>query len=335
MSSTIAEMRAAVESRLQQSIKALPYGGVERLERMFSYHLGWEGKGSGEKAQGKRIRPVMVLLCCHALGGEWRNALPAAAAVELVHNFSLIHDDIQDVSSLRRGRETVWVKWGTAQAINAGDAMLTAAFMELDWLKDFYPAESVLAAQRILSTTIFNLCRGQTLDMEFETRAPDSLDEYWRMVDGKTAALLSACARLGAVLSNADGLVCDEFAEFGRLLGRAFQAQDDLLGIWGDEAMTGKSAASDLLTGKKTLPVTYALQHDPVFRQRWQAGPIKVEELDAISDLLINDGARAYTEKEIENLMKTALEIPAQSAGNAGRIDPLLQFTRDLIGRKR
>ena len=124
-------MLISLEEELQYSIESQPEGELEQYNSMLAYHLGWDGEGAGPEARGKRIRPLLVLLTCSAAGGEWRNALPAAAAVELVHNFSLIHDDIQDNSPLRRGRETVWKRWGIAQAINAGDAMLTIAHLTL------------------------------------------------------------------------------------------------------------------------------------------------------------------------------------------------------------
>ncbi|MCJ7537186.1 MAG: polyprenyl synthetase family protein, partial [Anaerolineales bacterium] len=127
----IPDMQTAIEQELHRSIESQNEPELDQYFTMLAYHMGWEGEGAGPDAQGKRIRPLLVLLTCAAAGGEWQNALPAAAAVELVHNFSLIHDDIQDNSPLRRGRETVWKRWGIAQAINTGDAMLTIAHLSL------------------------------------------------------------------------------------------------------------------------------------------------------------------------------------------------------------
>ena len=171
---------------------------------MLTYHMGWEGEGAGPEAQGKRIRPLLVLLCAEAAGGNWRAALPAAAAVELLHNFSLIHDDIQDNSPLRRNRPTVWVKWGAAQAINAGDVLFTLAFLALQDLAGTLPPQNVLLASHILQETCLRLTEGQYLDMSYETRPALPLDAYWPMIGGKTSALLACCCELGALVGGAE-----------------------------------------------------------------------------------------------------------------------------------
>src|SRR5512146_862573 len=143
-------MRPAVETQLQSFIDRSLRGNYPDLRSMLTYHMGWEGEGAGPEAQGKRIRPLLVLLCAEAAGGSWQNALPAAIAVELLHNFSLIHDDIQDNSPLRRNRPTVWVKWGIPQAINAGDVMFTLSFLSVQGMAASLPAGDVLQASRVL-----------------------------------------------------------------------------------------------------------------------------------------------------------------------------------------
>ena len=183
---------SAVEEELHRSIDAQHEQELAEYSSMLAYHLGWEGEGAGPEARGKRIRPLLVLLTCSAAGGEWRNALPAAAAVELVHNFSLIHDDIQDNSPLRRGRETVWKRWGIPQAINAGDAMLTIAHLTLLRMENYSKPDVTLNAAGTLQQACLQLTKGQFLDLTYESQAQLSIDGYWQMVGGKTAALLRA-----------------------------------------------------------------------------------------------------------------------------------------------
>ncbi|MEN4040791.1 MAG: polyprenyl synthetase family protein, partial [Anaerolineaceae bacterium] len=241
MTDQIMAMRAALEAALAEVVDQTIGTDTPELRAMLRYHLGWEGEGSGPEAQGKRIRPLLVLLTTHAAGGEWQRALPAAASVELIHNFSLIHDDIQDQSSLRRGRPTLWVKWGVAQAINAGDLMFTQAFYSLTNLSGLIQPEDVVDALRLLQDTCIELTKGQFMDLWNEQEVSLPIDSYWPMVGGKTAALLACCTQLGAIVAGASSERCKAFRNFGYQLGLAFQVQDDWLGIWGEAARPGKS----------------------------------------------------------------------------------------------
>ena len=289
------EMLPAIEAELKMVISTPGNVAFPELREMLTYHMGWEGEGAGADAQGKRIRPLLVLLCAQAAGQEWRRALPAAAAVELLHNFSLIHDDIQDQSELRRGRPTVWTKWGVAQAINAGDVMFTLAFWALQRLELTTTARTVLDAGRCLQLVCLRLTEGQYLDLSYETRVKLTLADYWPMILGKTSALLGGCAELGALVGGASSAEQAYFREFGIKLGLAFQVLDDWLGIWGEAALTGKSTESDLVSGKKTLPVLYALEQHGAFAKRFRAGPIRAQDVAEAALLLKQDGAEAYT----------------------------------------
>jgi len=233
----------ALEKEIKKQVARLNEPHTALYYEMLTYHMGWSGEGAGEKARGKRIRPLLLLAVADATGGNWQKALPAAAAIELVHNFSLLHDDIQDNSKTRRGRDTVWVKWGTPQAINAGDGMFILANIAMGDLTENYPAEMILNAERIFQETCLSLTRGQHLDIDYETRELLEVGDYWQMIAGKTAALLSASTYLGAILGGANADIQLAYRDFGHYLGLAFQVQDDLLGIWGDEAQTGKSVA--------------------------------------------------------------------------------------------
>jgi geranylgeranyl diphosphate synthase type I len=298
---------STVENELQDAVKRVVASGNNELYEMLAYHMGWVDNQLISESRGKRIRPLLVLLTCSAAGGDWKAALPAAAAVELVHNFSLIHDDIEDKSDLRRGRVTVWKKWGIPQAINAGDAMFTLAHLHMTRLADQLAQHITLHALRILQQACLQLTQGQFLDLSYEQRSDVNLDDYWNMVEGKTAALISSCTELGALTADCDDKICESYRNFGRLLGLAFQAQDDLLGIWGDSALTGKSNQSDLLARKKTLPILYGLSKSKKFSNRWYQGNISPSELREIIDFLEIDGVKDYTLTKTESLISQAL----------------------------
>ncbi|HWR65788.1 MAG TPA: polyprenyl synthetase family protein, partial [Bellilinea sp.] len=270
-------MQPAIDSELRALVTDFAVQNYTGLTSILAYQLGWEGEGAGLDAQGKRLRPLLVTLAAKASGGQWENALPAAAAVELLHNFSLIHDDIEDASQVRRGRATVWAKWGQALAINAGDAMYALAFEALKRLEQTVNGQAALRAYEILTTTSLKLTGGQHFDISFADAASLPIESYWPMVRGKTASLLQACLQLGAVTANAGPAVINDLGDFGLHLGLAFQIQDDWLGIWGDEAVTGKSKASDLMTGKKTLPILYGLQQSSEFANAWKNRSTEVE----------------------------------------------------------
>jgi geranylgeranyl diphosphate synthase type I len=328
-------MRPAIEDELRRFVeRSLPARSPE-LRQMLSYHLGWEGEGAGPDAQGKRIRPLLALLCAEAAGGGWRQALPAAAAVELLHNFSLIHDDIQDNSRLRRSRPTVWVRWGVAQAINAGDVLFTLAFLAVLDLAKSLPPENVLLASRTLQQTCLRLTEGQYLDISYEARPTLPLEAYWPMIGGKTSALLGCCSELGALSAGVtDETRLAHFREYGQALGLAFQVMDDWLGIWGDAAKTGKSVESDLASGKKTLPVLYALSREGAFARRWQAGRIPPEEVPAAARLLEAEGAQDYTLATAGRLTDQSLAALRQAACPGSASQAIEELTLALLERK-
>jgi geranylgeranyl diphosphate synthase, type I len=327
------QMQPAVEFELERVVNQSIEDDYPQLRSMLRYHLGWEGEGSGRDAQGKRVRPLLVLLTTSSAGGDWQSALPAAAAVELIHNFSLIHDDIQDQSPMRRGRSTVWVKWGVAQAINAGDLMFTLAHLSLLNLKGVIPAEDILSASQVLHQTCVQLTKGQFLDIWNESEKSIPMDAYWPMISGKTASLLACCTELGAIVAGAGLERRNAFREFGYKLGLAFQVQDDWLGIWGNSSQTGKSTDSDLVSGKKTLPVLYAIQQQKQFAQRWANGPITASEVPELAQLLIDEGAQTYTERLSNQLTLESLEaLDAGSISNeAGAA--LRNLAKKLLGR--
>lgn len=327
-------MAPEIEQELQKQVARLDEPHTKLFHEMVTYHMGWTGEGAGQEATGKRIRPLMVLLATASCSADWKSALPAAAAVELVHNFSLVHDDVQDNSDKRRGRPTVWAKWGVPMAINVGDGIFVMANQAIMDLTKTHPASTVVQAATILHNICLDLTRGQFMDMSYEERADLKMDDYWPMIGGKTSALLSACTHIGALLGNADEISRENYRQFGYHLGLAFQVQDDVLGIWGDEAVTGKSAASDLVEGKNSLPVLYGLEKNGAFATRWKQGPIKANEVKEVAAQLESEGARTYaiemSHKETEKAL--ACLKKSNSQGEAG--EALLELANKLLKRE-
>jgi geranylgeranyl diphosphate synthase type I len=179
-----ATLPAAIEAELQGQVARVDTPRGHDFHAMLTYHMGWTGGGAGPEASGKRIRPLLALLTTAACGADWRPALPAAAAIELVHSFSLVHDDIQDRSEKRRGRPAVWVKWGTPMAINVGDALLMLSSLAMLDLAADFPAETVSAATAILCSASLRLAEGQFMDMSYESRKDLKVEDYWPMVAG-------------------------------------------------------------------------------------------------------------------------------------------------------
>jgi geranylgeranyl diphosphate synthase, type I len=330
----IDSMLPEIEKELQSQVGRLDQKDSHLFYEMLTYHMGWTGEGAGVEAAGKRIRPMMVLLAAASCGADWHSALPAAAAVELVHNFSLVHDDVQDNSDKRRGRPTVWTKWGVPMAINVGDALFVIANQAILDLEKTQPASTVVRAASILNNTCLNLTRGQYMDMSYEERSDLKIENYWPMISGKTSALLSACTEIGALIGGADQQVQESYREFGHRIGLAFQVQDDVLGIWGDEAITGKSAASDLVEGKNSLPVLFALEKNGGFAKRWKQGPIKADEVKEVATLLESEGAKDYALEMSQQETGKALSFLEQAnpQGEAGAA--LLELANMLLKRK-
>jgi geranylgeranyl diphosphate synthase type I len=234
------------------------------------YHLGWvDGElqtlpdAERKKHGGKRLRGVLTVLACEAVGGAGRPAAAAGAAIELIHNFSLVHDDVEDNDEERRHRPTVWKLWGVPHAINVGSnmqAMVDAAALRL---AGSYPAAQVLSAFQAINRAIVLMTEGQFLDMSAQDAAEMSEAAYFRMTGGKTAALIEGALRVGALLGTSDEARIEALAQFGRGFGLAFQCRDDYLGIWGEPALTGKPVGSDIEQGKRSLPVVHALAEAP------------------------------------------------------------------------
>ncbi len=329
------KFQQAIEEELKRQLTRLDEAHTQLYYEMMTYHMGWTGEGAGPKATGKRLRPLMLLLTTAAVGGDYQSALPGAAAIELIHNFSLLHDDIQDNSPTRRGRATAWTIWGVPQAINTGDGMFVLANMALNDLAKTQPAETVLESGRIFQNACLNLTRGQHLDIDYETREQVDVGDYWKMITGKTATLISASMEIGALCGGADADLRLAYRDFGHYLGLAFQVQDDILGIWGDEAVTGKSVASDLIERKKSLPVLFGLEKQGEFAKRWTTGSVRrKEDISELAMLLEREGARHKAQEAADQMTDLALNALRQAdpQGEAGML--LYALAERLLNRE-
>ena len=330
--------REAIEAGLRDALTC-PLPALTAYYDMMHYHLGWVD-AAGQPAQaasGKRLRPLLCLLACQSTGGPWPQALPVAVAVELLHNFSLIHDDVEDGDAERRHRPTVWKVWGVPQAINAGDGMFALAHQALQKLAA--EDDILVALYQHLDAACLALCHGQFLDMSFETRLDVTVADYVHMVLGKTASLFAAAVEMGALLGVDGPATAARYRAFGIELGLAFQIRDDVLGIWGDPALTGKPAANDLRQRKKSWPVLHALEHatGPASQALWsfyrQAQPGEAD-VARVLDILDDLGARVQAEALVAEYHDRALAALDQAAGREPAWGWLHTLTQTLLGRE-
>ena len=307
---------------------------------MARYALGWQEADGRPRDDGggKGLRPALCLLVADAIDGSAAaraRAAAGAAAVEFVHNFSLVHDDIQDGDAERHHRPTVWAQWGMAQGINVGDALRELAQLALERARDAgASADTVLSAHRLLSDSALTMIEGQYLDLAFEGRATIAVDEYLGMIERKTGAMIGCSMALGALLSSEDADLAAGLNRAGRRLGCCFQIRDDYLGVWGDSAVTGKSSDNDIRRRKKTYPVVYAFQAAPpaerarldrVYAQA-EVGDTDVVE---VTRLLAAVGAKEATTqaaREQHDAFLTALKACPLPAEARATLESVAQF---------
>jgi geranylgeranyl diphosphate synthase type I len=300
---------ADTETEILRLIEAAEDPRTGPLYEMARYHLGLDGEGT----RGKRIRPLLGLLAYESIAGDHRRALPGAAAVELGHNFSLVHDDIEDRDEERRHKAALWTVYGVPQSINTGDTLFVLSRLALHRLTELgFSDAKVLALMRLYDETCLALCEGQFIDI-WTSEHDDSMsvELYFDMIGRKTAALIAASIQAGAMLATDDEAIVSAYHRFGWALGLAFQLNDDLLGIWGDEQSTGKEP-SDLAKHKKTLPIIYALEHaGPEDRAALEAVLARSEpsgaQLAEARALLERMGARDYTRQQATRYRDEAL----------------------------
>ncbi|MEX1022880.1 MAG: polyprenyl synthetase family protein [Dehalococcoidia bacterium] len=331
-------------SLVQAEMRAVIGSSSDGLWAWMRYHLGWEdqqGAPAGA-SPGKMMRPVGVLLATELLGGQVEHAVAPAAGIELVHNFSLLHDDVEDASEFRRGRENLWRFAGVAQAINTGDGMFVAARLAQYRMGEAgVPADRALAVMREIDEACIRLVHGQYLDISFETRSDVTLEEYLEMAGGKTAAMFAAPFAVGAILAGAPPSAVDAMREYGRHVGLAFQMVDDILGIWGDPAVTGKPVGDDLLSRKMTYPVISALDAQDgageSFRAAYAAPPGEGDRIDSMARWIETTGARASTEAMAREEQRHAMHAARSAAGVPGldgaALAMLEEYAEAAVGR--
>ena len=328
----LARARSLVDPALRAAVDTLP----EALRRVTGYHFGWtEPDGApATGSSGKAIRPALVLAASQALGGDPAAAVGAAAAIELIHNFSLLHDDVIDGDDTRRHRQTAWRVFGTTEAILAGDALHALALRIL--AEDTHPAAQ--RAVRRLADCVVELCAGQQADCAFEQRGDVSIEECLAMAGSKTGALLGCACALGALYAGAGDEAADAMDAFGREIGLAFQLIDDLIGIWGDPDVTGKPVGADLVARKKSLPVVAALAagtaEAAVLASLYGLErPLTDDELARCATAVDRAGGRAWAQGESCERMASAIAHLAQAVPEPAAADDLLALA-ELVTRR-
>lgn len=325
---TLGQTRELLDPALREAVARLD----DHTRLVTSYHLGWcDRQGRPLAANpGKAVRPGLVFLASEAVCGSPAPAVAGAVAVELVHNFSLVHDDLMDRDAERRHRPTVWAVWGDPTAVLVGDAMLSLAHEVLGESRSAYAAD----ANHRLSVATRDLIRGQVLDVAFESRNDVGLDECLDMAAGKTGSLLAVSAELGAVLGGAPSNVRAAYRRYGMQLGVAFQIVDDLLGVWGHPQQTGKPVFSDLRSRKKTLPITWAIEHGGATGRAladWLADPADHTDADLrhAAGLLERAGARDWATGQARDRVAragSALDEASPDSGHREQLDDLARF---------
>ncbi len=281
---------------------------------MIRYHFGYAADQSGGP-RGKRLRSRLLLHVVASEGARLEDGLDAAAAVEILHNYSLVHDDIEDGDAVRHGRETVWSRYGSAHGINTGDTMCAISYLTL--LEGAWPPARIAEMTRRLHGANLAMCAGQARDLAFERLDTVTEDEYLAMIDGKTAALFAVACELGALAAGCDATRAGEYATLGRAFGRAFQLQDDALGVWGLSGATGKPSGADLARRKWSYPIVWALGQPPsaertIVAERYASGnaltPGDVADVTAALDAM---GADAATELAVKRHLADGKSIIA------------------------
>ena len=342
---TLPDLDALIEPYVRDAVATLD-GAAPLLAGMVRYHLGALDANLAPTAQrtvdrGKRVRPAVAMLSAGAAGGDPARAAPLAAALELLHNFTLIHDDVQDESPTRRHRPTVWHLWGVGQAINAGDALFAAAHLPLFRLAEIgVPPDVVLRLLATFDRMTIAIVEGQTLDLGFEGRTDVTSAAYLRMIAGKTAAIVRYAAWAGALLGGADEPTAERFAAFGLALGLGFQVRDDALGIWGATEATGKATADDIRRRKQSLPILLLRERaDPATRRElgalYAAPAIDAAGVERVLALLEAAAVRDEVEARVaafHDEARTAVLAAAKPGPNPAR-DRLLALVEGLARR--
>jgi geranylgeranyl diphosphate synthase type I len=332
----VAAVEAEMRTVRQEQTEIAPI-----LWEIIDYQFGWDldDAAQAQKISGKKIRPLLMALVAQAITGDYRHVLPAGAALEFIHNFTLIHDDVMDKSDERRHRPTVWTRWGSNQAINAGDGLYALANLSATRLLAVgAPPEKVAGVCRALSRACLCTCEGQILDIDFETRNTVTTAEYITMITNKSATLIECAAYIGAWLSSNDQRLIDGYARFARNLGIAFQIRDDYLGVWGDEAKTGKSTTSDIREKKKAYPALATFERAntddrATLRRLYGQDVLSDADIQTVWAIMDRADAAAHTDQIARQYFDIALNDLA-STGIENEVQTLIREYASFLVRR-
>ena len=286
---------------------------------MLRYYMGWvdENGRPHEAMEGKALRPTLCLFACEAVGGALEMAMPSAVALEFIHNFSLIHDDIQDRDEIRHNRKTLWAVWGDPKALVAGNVLRVVADECLHQLLDSgLDYDRALAAGTLLTEAYLEMIEGQYLDLQFEGRHDISMSDYLNMISRKTGALIRCSLNLGAVVGAQEQGVGDAFKESGRAMGYVFQIIDDVLGVWGDEETTGKPVGADIRRKKNSYPVVYTMgtakdKDQKMLNEIYEKDELDDSDVDSVLAVMDRLDVKNQAQQEAEKYANVALECLA------------------------
>jgi len=285
---------------------------------------------------GKRLRPVLTLMSSEIFGDDYQKALPASLGIEVFHNFSLVHDDIMDNAPLRRGQETVHIKWDLNTGILSGDAMLILAYQ----LFENYEPRTFYELVKLFSKTALEVCEGQQNDIDFETREDVTIDGYLKMIEFKTAVLVATAMKMGAIVANASNSDQEGIYEFGKNLGIAFQLQDDYLDAFGDPLSFGKQLGGDIIENKKTILYLKALElsdqdNKLELQHLFSINPIdNSDKIEAVKQIFISTKAVDETQKEIKKYTEKAFSVLEDLSIDSNKKKLLKRFGEQLMNRK-
>lgn len=310
---------------------------------MLRYYMGWADETGAPvtATTGKAVRPSLCLFGCEAVGGTTSQAIPAAVAIEFIHNFSLVHDDIQDEDETRHGRKTIWAVWGKPKALVSGNVLRVVADSALHGLPSpGVDSSRAVTAADLLTEAYLEMIEGQYLDISFEGRHDITMSDYRRMISRKTGALLRCSLHLGAAVGTDDPETVAAFRECGRALGYVFQIRDDVLGVWGQEEVTGKPVGSDIMRKKNSYPVVCAIENADESDSKQLSSTYEKDELDeadvaSVLEIMERVGVQEQASAEVGEWADMAMEAIAPIELSPSARQEIEEFTHFLMVRDR
>ena len=330
------------KSDIDEALRAR-FRSCNPIYRPLRYAMGWfdENGNPNDGAVGKALRPTLCLLACDAAGGDALKALPAAVSLELIHNFSMVHDDIQDGDKIRRNRPTLWAVWGVPKAIVAGNALRVVADMSLSHPDaEYLCPEQMVVISGLLTESYLDMIEGQYLDLSYEGRPDIGLNDYLGMISRKTGSLIRCALSIGATIGARNSEVVRSLSVYGKALGYVYQIRDDMLGIWGNEQVTGKPVGADVARRKNTFPLVYALSKAEgtdrdVILDAYRGSTVDENAVGSVIEVLDKVGAREYAQAVTNRYCQAALDSIADLALDSEDRRDLEELARFLLIRER